>query len=171
MLFFCCCCRKAVGFHRKTLSPNPYTYKDLPSRRNRPQPSPKPVSTKTVPQKKSSSSTQEDVSPPPRSSASSSVAFVPVVVGCAVFLLLLATAVFCFTRKAGKSVNPWRTGLSGQLQKVFVTGNFFALLQCLFGNYTYLDYNCRMFFQLIVSYIYTMCDFILRYSRSQKVRD
>jgi serine/threonine protein kinase len=47
------------------------------------------------------------------------------VAGCiagAVFILLLATGVFFFKSKAGKSVNPWRTGLSGQLQKVFITG-------------------------------------------------
>uniref|UniRef100_A0A1J3JK87 Inactive receptor-like serine/threonine-protein kinase n=1 Tax=Noccaea caerulescens TaxID=107243 RepID=A0A1J3JK87_NOCCA len=107
-----------------------------------PVPSPKPVSTKTltVPSPPQMKSPIQDVSPPPPSpsvpvanpptprssdSSSSSSAIVPIIAGCvggAVFLLLLATGVFYLTRKAGKSVNPWRTGLSGQLQKVFVTG-------------------------------------------------
>ncbi|KFK36918.1 hypothetical protein AALP_AA4G189600 [Arabis alpina] len=137
---------KAVGFHRKTLAPNPFTYKDLPSRKTRPpvatitpKPSPKPVSTKSSivpaePQKKPSTQDVSALPPPqfvpransptPRSAGSSSVV-VLVVVGCvggAVFLLLLVTGVVYYTSKAGKSVNPWRTGLSGQLQKVFVTG-------------------------------------------------
>ncbi|CAA7028902.1 unnamed protein product [Microthlaspi erraticum] len=138
---------KAVGFHRKTLVRAPLlTYDNLPSRRNRPPAatstpppspvqSPKQVSTKTLavpspPEMKTSTQTQ-DASPPPTpprksdSSSSSSSPVVPIVAGCvggAVFLLLLATGVFYFTSKSGKSVNPWRTGLSGQLQKVFVTG-------------------------------------------------
>lgn len=60
------------------------------------------------------------------SSKTSSNSTIPIVAGCiagAVFILLLATGVFFFKSKAGKSVNPWRTGLSGQLQKVFITGN------------------------------------------------
>ncbi|CAE6040909.1 unnamed protein product [Arabidopsis arenosa] len=134
---------KAFGFHRKTLVR--YPYRDLPSRKDRknrvvaatitpsssPKPSPKHVSTVPEPQKRSST---QVVSPSPsvslvnpstpRNSHSSSVA-VPLVVGCvggAFFLLLVVTGVYFFTSKAGKTVNPWRTGLSGQLQKVFVTG-------------------------------------------------
>nr|VDD15712.1 unnamed protein product [Brassica oleracea] len=64
-------------------------------------------------------------SPTLRTSSSSSSVVVPVVlacVGCVVLVLLVATGVFYFKNKVGKSVNPWRTGLSGQLQKVFVTG-------------------------------------------------
>ncbi|CAL9236307.1 unnamed protein product [Arabidopsis halleri] len=134
---------KAFGFHRKTLVRHPY--RDLPSRKDRknrvvaatitpsssPKTSPKHVSTVPEPQKRSSTL---DVSPSPsvslvnpstpRNAHSSSVA-VPLVVGCvggAFFLLLVVTGVYFFTSKAGKTVNPWRTGLSGQLQKVFVTG-------------------------------------------------
>lgn len=65
-------------------------------------------------------------SPTPRTSSSSSSVVVPVVLACVggvVLVLLVATGVFYFKNKVGKSVNPWRTGLSGQLQKVFVTGN------------------------------------------------
>ncbi|KAG2285235.1 hypothetical protein Bca4012_081635 [Brassica carinata] len=140
----------AVGFHRKALVPRPpLTYKNLPSRRNSreagaatitppssPQPSQKNVSTKSdtrttqdvSPSPPPSTSVPHASSPTPRTSASSSSSssvVVPVVVACVgvvVLLLLVATGVFYFRNKAGKSVNPWRTGLSGQLQKVFVTG-------------------------------------------------
>ncbi|KFK34848.1 hypothetical protein AALP_AA5G200900 [Arabis alpina] len=60
-----------------------------------------------------------------RSSATARQSMVPLVASCigaAVLILFLATGVFFFKSKAGKSVNPWRTGLSGQLQKAFVTG-------------------------------------------------
>ncbi|CAA0375879.1 unnamed protein product [Arabidopsis thaliana] len=135
---------KAFGFHRKTLVRNPY--KDLPSRKDRknrvvaatttpsssPKPAPKHVSTKasTVSEPQKRSSTQ-DVSPSPSAPLANSPiprnshSSVPLVVGCvggAFFLLLVATGLYFFTSKAGKTVNPWRTGLSGQLQKVFVTG-------------------------------------------------
>ncbi|KAJ0259471.1 Inactive receptor-like serine/threonine-protein kinase [Hirschfeldia incana] len=139
---------KAVGFHRKALVPrNPLTYDKLPSRRNSreapaatitppssPQPSQKNISTKSS--TAADSGTTQDVSPsPPPTSVplansptprrSSSSVVVPVIVACivvVVLLILVATGVFYFRNKAGKSVNPWRTGLSGQLQKVFVTG-------------------------------------------------
>ncbi|XP_010505752.1 PREDICTED: inactive receptor-like serine/threonine-protein kinase At2g40270 isoform X1 [Camelina sativa] len=139
---------KAVGFHRKTLVRNPFTYNDLPSRKkpknsaatiavtitpsSSPKPSPKHAS--TVPEtQKNSLSTQDvlpspsvSVSPSKRRNSDSSSVVVPLVVGCVVggasFLLLVATGVYFYRRKAGETVNPWRTGLSGQLQRVFVTG-------------------------------------------------
>ncbi|EOA26987.1 hypothetical protein CARUB_v10023083mg [Capsella rubella] len=141
---------KAVGFHRKTLVRQQINYKDLPSRKNpknlppaatiapssSPKPSPKHVSAKpsTVPEPQKRSSTQDvslspsvsvAISPPPRKKSDSSSVVVPLVVGCvcgAVFLLLVATGVYFYRRKSCETVNPWRTGLSGQLQKVFVTG-------------------------------------------------
>ncbi|KAJ4903960.1 Inactive receptor-like serine/threonine-protein kinase [Raphanus sativus] len=76
-------------------------------------------------------SVPEASSPTPRTSASSSSSSSsssvvgPVVAACVggvVLIILVATGVFYFRRKVGKSVNPWHTGLSGQLQKVFVTG-------------------------------------------------
>ncbi|CAH2058636.1 unnamed protein product [Thlaspi arvense] len=142
---------KAVVFHRKTLvRNNQLTYNDLASikkhrraaaavaatpRSSSPRPSPKAVSTVPVPEPRKKSSTQDvSPSPPPsvplansptpRRSGSSSVA-VPLVIGCiggAALLLLVASGVFYLRNKAGETVNPWRTGLSGQLQKVFVTG-------------------------------------------------
>ncbi|KAL1217857.1 Inactive receptor-like serine/threonine-protein kinase [Cardamine amara subsp. amara] len=132
---------KAFGFHRKTLVRNSFTNNNnkptkkmsqaaatvTPPTSPAPSPSPKHVSTKR-------SSTQQDaVSPsspsvplanPPTPRSSSSPVVVPLVIGCvsgAVLLLLVASGFYFYKSKSGKSVNPWRTGLSGQLQKVFVT--------------------------------------------------
>ncbi|KAF8085722.1 hypothetical protein N665_0650s0035 [Sinapis alba] len=141
---------KAVGFHRKALVPrHPLTYDNLPSRRNSREAAAATITPPSSPQPSQMNvsansstfwdpETTQNVSPPPppptsvplansptpRTSASSSVV-VPVVVACVggvVLLLLVATGVYYFKSKVGKSVNPWRTGLSGQLQKVFVTG-------------------------------------------------
>ncbi|KAG8385433.1 hypothetical protein BUALT_Bualt03G0044800 [Buddleja alternifolia] len=44
-------------------------------------------------------------------------------VSSAVFLLILVVVLFIiFKSKAAKTIGPWKTGLSGQLQKAFVTG-------------------------------------------------
>ena len=146
-------CREAVSFHRKLLGRfrNPYThlnsYKD-----HRPVASVTPPSSSVVPSHRSKTS-RSSASHPPRKSPpalhvssapppsvafpniptlrrSSSNSIAPIVVGCTggVLLLLLATGVFFFKSKAGKSVNPWRTGLSGQLQKVFITGNLISTI-------------------------------------------
>lgn len=146
-------CRGAVSFHRKSLGRfrNPYTnltaYKDRPvavaTPRSSPVPSRTPVTSKSspLPPPQKSPPAQDVSAPPPfvvpfanfpslrKTSKTSSNSIVPIVAGCvggAVFLVLLATGVFFFKSKAGKSVNPWRTGLSGQLQKAFITGNFFS---------------------------------------------
>lgn len=40
-------------------------------------------------------------------------------------LLILAAAIFCmFRSQAVATIGPWKTGLSGQLQKAFITGDF-----------------------------------------------
>lgn len=38
------------------------------------------------------------------------------------FLIVLALILIIFRKKAAKTIAPWKTGLSGQLQKAFVTG-------------------------------------------------
>ncbi|WVZ56605.1 hypothetical protein U9M48_007103 [Paspalum notatum var. saurae] len=45
-----------------------------------------------------------------------------VAAGITVFLLVSAASVLCFRAKKMGTVRPWATGLSGQLQKAFVTG-------------------------------------------------
>ncbi|XP_010536501.1 PREDICTED: probable inactive receptor-like protein kinase At3g56050 [Tarenaya hassleriana] len=142
---------RTAGFHRKLIGRfyNPYTAlaNNRPVATLAPPassaPSPAPIAKRPAPLPRvRTKSHKDDVSAPspsvpqiketpqtdsssPRSSASSSDKKIPVVAGCigaAVFLILLASGVFFFRSKAGKSVNPWRTGLSGQLQKAFVTG-------------------------------------------------
>ncbi|GJR25729.1 male discoverer 2-like isoform X1 [Tanacetum coccineum] len=42
---------------------------------------------------------------------------------CLLFLIIIAIALWCVCRsRAVKTIAPWRTGISGQLQKAFVTG-------------------------------------------------
>lgn len=50
-----------------------------------------------------------------------------VAAGITVFLLVSAASVLCFRAKKMGTVRPWATGLSGQLQKAFVTGMDFFL--------------------------------------------
>ncbi|KAJ1297584.1 hypothetical protein BS78_01G387700 [Paspalum vaginatum] len=45
-----------------------------------------------------------------------------VAAGITIFLLVSAASVLCFRAKKMGTVRPWATGLSGQLQKAFVTG-------------------------------------------------
>ncbi|KAL1207931.1 putative inactive receptor-like protein kinase [Cardamine amara subsp. amara] len=137
---------RAVRSHRKLLGGSNKMYSGLTEFNHTMAPrSPSPPSSRLRPNDRKSSSLppppkispERHVSAPPpfvplaknvpslRSSKTSSNRTVPIVAGCvggALFLLLLATGVFFFKSKAGKSVNPWRTGLSGQLQKVFITG-------------------------------------------------
>lgn len=51
-----------------------------------------------------------------------------VAAGIAVFLLVSAASILCFRAKKMGTVRPWATGLSGQLQKAFVTGIAFSYL-------------------------------------------
>lgn len=52
-----------------------------------------------------------------------------VVIGVAalVAMLIIVALIFWFRKKAVKSIGPWKTGLSGQLQKAFVTGKKIVL--------------------------------------------
>ncbi|VVB08092.1 unnamed protein product [Arabis nemorensis] len=47
-----------------------------------------------------------------------------IVIGVSAFvaMLIIVAVIFWFRKKAVKSIGPWKTGLSGQLQKAFVTG-------------------------------------------------
>jgi hypothetical protein len=47
-----------------------------------------------------------------------------IIISCVVFLVLFIVLVLCIYRKrAAKVIKRWKTGISGQLQKAFVTGN------------------------------------------------
>lgn len=47
-----------------------------------------------------------------------------IVIGVSAFaaMIIIVALIFWFRKKAVKSIGPWKTGLSGQLQKAFVTG-------------------------------------------------
>lgn len=50
-----------------------------------------------------------------------------IIIPCAAVLFIVAAAMFCMCRsQAVKTIGPWKTGLSGQLQKAFITGDLFS---------------------------------------------
>lgn len=47
-----------------------------------------------------------------------------IIIAGAAILVIVAAAMFCMCRsQAVKTIGPWKTGLSGQLQKAFITGD------------------------------------------------
>lgn len=50
-------------------------------------------------------------------------AYVLIAVGAVFLLILAAIMLLVCGRRRGGAIGPWRTGLSGQLQKAFVTGS------------------------------------------------
>ena len=52
-----------------------------------------------------------------------------VLIGVAAFVavLIVIAVIFFFRKRAVKTIGPWKTGLSGQLQKAFVTGKKMVL--------------------------------------------
>lgn len=66
---------------------------------------------------------QEDKPPDTTAGASESSLMFIIGISAAIFLLILLAIVFIISRsRAAKTIVPWKTGLSGQLQKAFVTG-------------------------------------------------
>lgn len=47
-----------------------------------------------------------------------------IIAGIAILLIVVAAVFFMFQSQAVATIGPWKTGLSGQLQKAFITGNF-----------------------------------------------
>lgn len=48
-------------------------------------------------------------------------------------LVIIAVVIFCLWRtRQAKAIGPWKTGISGQLQKAFVTGNVLSEKEVLF---------------------------------------
>lgn len=48
--------------------------------------------------------------------------------GGSFFVIFSAVMIFICRSRAAKTISPWKTGLSGQLQKAFVTGNYPLML-------------------------------------------
>lgn len=60
---------------------------------------------------------------PSQGQSNSNVWMILVIMSCIILLLIIAIALWCVCRsRAAKTIGPWRTGISGQLQKAFVTG-------------------------------------------------
>lgn len=55
--------------------------------------------------------------------------YVSVIPSLAFFLTIFVAVLFICKRQGANSISPWKTGLSGQLQKAFITGigNFYTL--------------------------------------------
>lgn len=50
-----------------------------------------------------------------------------IIPGVAALLIIAAALFFMCQSPAARTIGPWKTGLSGQLQKAFVTGNFYGM--------------------------------------------
>lgn len=71
-------------------------------------------------------------------------------------LLIVAAIILCMCRRKGvKTIGPWTTGLSGQLQKAFVTGDFaiackivllFLAMNCIVLLHGWCDPEIRMLY-------------------------
>ncbi|OMO65412.1 hypothetical protein COLO4_31277 [Corchorus olitorius] len=59
---------------------------------------------------------------PQKSSASGNLWKYLIIIPCVVALLAIVVMVIMCRKRAAKSIGPWKTGLSGQLQKAFITG-------------------------------------------------
>lgn len=69
---------------------------------------------------------QEDKPPDTSGHSGRSLIFI-IGISAAIFFLILLVIMFIVSRsKAAKTIVPWKTGLSGQLQKAFVTGELYS---------------------------------------------
>ncbi|XP_022140198.1 protein MALE DISCOVERER 2-like [Momordica charantia] len=87
-------------------------------------PPPAPVSSFPPPQPQNTSS-QSDVLPihQPQDNSSGNFWKYAIIIGGVSLLLILAAIILCMCRSRGvTTIGPWKTGLSGQLQKAFITG-------------------------------------------------
>ncbi|KAF8026372.1 hypothetical protein BT93_F2995 [Corymbia citriodora subsp. variegata] len=83
-------------------------------------PSPPPQNS-PMPNDKSSQATNTDS--PPRGLSEEARRYIIIIVPSVAVLLIIVVSMFIFCRKRGvATIGPWKTGLSGQLQKAFITG-------------------------------------------------
>lgn len=121
-------------------TPSQENEKTKPNRHGRPQNKPRHDPTrnsKGAPAPKawpspSASGSHHPSAAPPRPHRHSSREYSLVAAGSAVFLVMAAASVmYCRVKKVGTVRRPWATGLSGQLQRAFVTGicffSFFSI--------------------------------------------
>lgn len=87
-----------------------------------PAPAPQPSSPDPPPQ-----NTQPDEQSSPKSN-NNMCKYIIMGVSVSVLLLVLIVMLFMCRNQAVKTIGPWKTGLSGQLQKAFITGNIMIVM-------------------------------------------
>lgn len=107
------------------------SFRAVPDRKKKQSPSPSPLPSSATPPKHhplnpevkpSGFAVKPTTKPSSDGSSGNMWKYVSIAGGVAV-LLIVAAAMFCMYRsKAVKTIGPWKTGLSGQLQKAFITG-------------------------------------------------
>ncbi|KAE8700546.1 putative LRR receptor-like serine/threonine-protein kinase MRH1 [Hibiscus syriacus] len=99
------------------------TFSAVPKKKNReraPQvDSAPPGSTNSEPVDQLSESSKAE---PPAQAVSGNLWKYLIAILCVVILLFIVVVVIMYRKRAEKTIGPWKTGLSGQLQKAFVTG-------------------------------------------------
>ncbi|PRQ59497.1 putative protein kinase RLK-Pelle-LRR-VI-2 family [Rosa chinensis] len=117
--------RQLVEVNRPSLNPpKKYTPRSAPASSPSPSPSPSVPPPPTTPASPPSVSSPEP-SPqesPPKESSSHRVAIMAGAIGGGGSLVILVVGLYFYGRNKVATVKPWATGLSGQLQKAFVTG-------------------------------------------------
>ncbi|XP_024016954.1 protein MALE DISCOVERER 2 isoform X1 [Morus notabilis] len=107
------------------------SFRAVPARKRKHSPAPSPLPSSASlqkhhplnPEEKPSGFPVKPITQPSSDSSSGNMwKYVSITGGVSVFLIV-AAAMFCMCRsKAVKTIGPWKTGLSGQLQKAFITG-------------------------------------------------
>lgn len=116
--------REAGPSHSPAPAPSPSPLPDPPSTSPTPSAVPPVTSNKTSPHRNSSAASPSQKIPEARSKSSPKnyVAILAGGIGGGVFLLILIAGICVYRTDKVATVKPWATGLSGQLQKAFVTG-------------------------------------------------
>ncbi|KAE8690474.1 putative LRR receptor-like serine/threonine-protein kinase [Hibiscus syriacus] len=89
----------------------------VPKEKNKHRPSP----VELLPPETDTTGVEADAEQPSGSGSSSSWKFL-IIIPCVVIFLVFLVFLFMYHKRAAKTIGPWKTGLSGQLQKAFVTG-------------------------------------------------
>jgi len=113
---------KPEHHQHKMHAPSPSPFSSPPKALPSPSASAPPISFSGSHHPLAAPSPSPSISPPHKHSSRK---YSLVAAGGAVFVVMAAASVmYCRVKKVG-TVRPWATGLSGQLQRAFVTGNFF----------------------------------------------
>lgn len=81
-----------------------------------------------APQPSSAQSASHEISHGQSSQKSSTWKYIIIALSVLVLLIVLIAMIFMCRSQAVKTIGPWKTGLSGQLQKAFITGDFYGVI-------------------------------------------